>query len=358
MGFQHPHNSVRLMPFFSIIIVSWNALHHLKKYLPSVAATGYADFEILLADNASDDGSKAWVEKQYPDINIVKLDKNYGYCGGNNRAVSHAKGDILIFLNNDVRVDPDWLHPLAECFSDPDVAAAQPKFRSDKQPEFFEYAGAAGGFLDSYGYPFCRGRIFDTVEKDHGQYDDPKDVLWASGAALAVRKELFEQQGGFDEDFEFHMEEIDLCWQLWNTGYRVRYCPDSVIYHLGGGSLPMTSPRKVYYNYRNNLKMLWKNCSSQTLHRRFWIRYSLDIISALRCLSMGKWNEFRAIIRAHCHFWQDFGNTRRKRTFLQRKRVKKNDPSPILPINLVMEYFVKQKHTFDAICSTDPAGKA
>lgn len=342
------------MPFFSIIIVSWNALHHLKKYLPSVTATNYSAFEIILADNASDDGSKEWVEKQYPEVTIVELDKNYGYCGGNNRAVPHAKGNILLFLNNDVRVDPDWLHALAECFSDPGTAAAQPKFRSDKKPEYFEYAGAAGGFLDRYGYPFCRGRIFDTVEKDRGQYDDPRDIFWASGAALAIRKELFEDQEGFDEDFEFHMEEIDLCWRLWNAGYRVRYCPGSVIYHLGGGSLPMKSPRKVYYNYRNNLMMLWKNCSSLTLHRRFWIRYSLDFISALRFLVNGEWAEYKAVVRAHYHFWQTFGTTRRKRIQLQVKRVEKRDPSPLLPITLVFEYFVKRKHTFDAIFSTSP----
>lgn len=340
------------MPFFSIIIVSWNALHHLKKYLPSVVAASYSDFEVILADNASTDGSKAWVRKHYPEVTIAALDENYGYCGGNNRAVPHAKGDILIFLNNDVRVDPDWLHALAECFSNPDIAAVQPKFRSDKQPEYFEYAGAAGGFLDRYGYPFCRGRVFDTVEKDRGQYDDPKDILWSSGAALAVRKELFNEQQGFDEDFEFHMEEIDLCWRLWNTGYKVRYCPDSTIYHLGGGSLPMESPRKVYYNYRNNLMMLWKNCSTLTLHRRFWIRYGLDFIAILRLLLSGKWPECKAIIRAHYHFWRSFALTHQKRRHLQDKRTIKEDPAVLLPVNLVKEYFIKQKHTFDAIFPT------
>ncbi|SHF86260.1 hypothetical protein SAMN05443144_11455 [Fodinibius roseus] len=339
------------MPSFSIIIVSWNALHHLKKYLPSVVATSYSDFEIILADNASDDGSKAWVRQQYSEVKIAALDENYGYCGGNNRAVPHASGEILLFLNNDVRVEPDWLDALAECFTDPEVAAAQPRFRSDKQPEYFEYAGAAGGFLDRYGYPFCRGRIFDTVEKDQGQYDDPRDILWAGGAALAVRKTIFEEQGGFDEDFEFHMEEIDLCWRLWNAGHRVRYCPHSIIYHLGGGSLPMESPRKTYYNYRNNLIMLWKNCSAQTLHRRFWIRYSLDVVAALRSLLRGKWAECKAIVRAHYHFWQSFGTTRQKRACLQERRTVKSDPSPLLPVNIIVEYFINQKRTFDALFS-------
>ncbi|MCW9708276.1 glycosyltransferase family 2 protein [Fodinibius salsisoli] len=334
------------MPSFSIIIVSWNALHHLKKYLPSVIATDYPNFEIILADNASTDGSKAWVREHYPKVKIAALEKNYGYCGGNNKAVPYADGDILLFLNNDVRVEPDWLHGLARCFEDPGIGAAQPKFRSDEEPEYFEYAGAAGGFLDKYGYPFCRGRIFDTVEKDYGQYDNARDVLWASGAALAIRKELFIEQKGFDEAFEFHMEEIDLCWRLWNAGYRVRYCPDSIIYHLGGGSLPMDSPRKVYYNYRNNLKMIWKNCSAGSLVRRFWIRYGLDIIATLRSLSTGNWKEAQAIIRAHYHFWQSFPSVHRQRQELQQRRTVADDPVTIMPVNIIKEYFLKSNKMF------------
>lgn len=334
-------------PFFSIIIVSWNALEHLQNYLPSVVNTSYSNYEIIIADNASDDGSKAWVRGEYPDIKIVELQKNYGYCGGNNRAVPHAEGDILVFLNNDVRVNPTWLNPLAKAFSnDEKVGALQPKLRSDEQPEYFEYAGAAGGYLDKYGYPFCRGRIFDTLEKDNGQYDDPKDILWSSGAALAIRKAQFTELGGFDEDFEFHMEEIDLCWRLWNAGYEVRYQPKSVIYHLGGGSLPMDSPRKVYYNYRNNLRMLWKNCSSSTLFGRFTVRYLLDIIAACRSLVTGEWQELKAIGTAHLHFWQGFGKTNHKRKQLQQHRLINDDPDTLLNTSLVWQYFVKGKSTF------------
>ncbi|MDX1638444.1 MAG: glycosyltransferase family 2 protein, partial [Balneolaceae bacterium] len=201
------------MHSFSIIIVSWNALNHLKTFLPSVAETDYPDFEIILADNASTDGSAEWVEARYPGVKVVSLDNNYGYCGGNNRGANYAGGDILLFLNNDVKVAPDWLLELDKCITTHSEAAVfQPKIRSFSNPEEFEYAGAAGGFLDKYGYPFCRGRIFDTVEKDSGQYDLATDIFWASGAALAIRKERFEEVGGFDEDFEFHMEEIDLCW--------------------------------------------------------------------------------------------------------------------------------------------------
>lgn len=338
------------MPFFSIIIVSWNALHHLKKYFPSVTATDYPHFEIILADNASTDGSKEWVHSHYPDVKIAEFDKNYGYCGGNNRAVSYADGDILLFLNNDVRVAPDWLYGLADCFQqDASVAALQPKMLSDKQPDYFEYAGAAGGYLDRFGYPFCRGRIFDTIEKDEGQYDYETDILWASGAALAIRKSVFKELGYFDEDFEFHMEEIDLCWRLWNNGYRVRYCPASTVYHLGGGSLPMEAPRKVYYNYRNNLKMIWKNSSAETLPWRFPARYLLDIVAALKTFFEGDKKSFKAIVRAHYDFWKGFSKTHQKRAYLQHGRTNEDDPDTLLPVNLAVAYFVKGKNTFQSI---------
>lgn len=335
------------MPRFSIIIVSWNALHHLKTFLPSVAGTDYDDYEIILADNASTDGSRAWVREQYPEVKIVSFDRNYGYCGGNNRAVPYATGNILVFLNNDVQVRPDWLHPLARLFEEHEqLGAAQPKMRSYEHPERFEYAGAAGGYLDRYGYPFCRGRIFDTIENDNGQYDDAVPLLWASGAALAIRKELFRRAGGFDEDFEFHMEEIDLCWQLWNRGHEVRFCPESVVYHLGGGSLPMHSPRKLYYNYRNNLTMIWKNSSSKTLPRRFAVRYLLDLAAAGRSLLQGNMDEVKALARAHRDFWSAFTHTRNKRRQLQDRRKQAGDPKTLLDVSVVWQYFKKGKRTY------------
>jgi len=338
------------MPFFSIIIVSWNALDHLKTYLSSVAETNYPNYEIILADNASTDGSREWVQEHFPTVRIATFDRNYGYCGGNNRAVPHANGDILLFLNNDVRVEPNWLHGLANCFQqDSNIAAAQPKMLSDEQPTHFEYAGAAGGFLDRWGYPFCRGRIFDTVEEDLGQYDDETDIFWASGAALAVRKDIFNELGGFDEDFEFHMEEIDLCWRIWNAGLGVRFCPESTVYHLGGGSMPMGSPRKVYYNYRNNLRMLWKNCSEETLLQRFWGRYLLDFIAAGKTLLSGDWSDLKAIFRAHRHFWRHFRATHEKRRQLQQNRKRKGDPKTLFSLTLVNEYFIKKHTTFDEI---------
>jgi len=338
------------MPRFSIIIVSWNALHHLKKFLPSVVKTDHCDFEILLADNASDDGSKKWVRKTFPNIRIVTFDKNYGYCGGNNRAVPYANGEILIFLNNDVKVDPDWLTPLDKYFAKhPEAAALQPKLRSYLNPSCFEYAGAAGGFIDKYGYPFCRGRIFDNVEKDEGQYDFSTPITWASGAALAVRKSVFVREGGFDEDFEFHMEEIDFCWRLWNRGFEVHYCPKSVVYHLGGGSLPMNSPRKTYYNYRNNLVMFWKNYQSRRLVLRFFIRLQLDGVAAFKELFSGHFKNFGAILKAHMHFYASWRKTHKKRKTLQSKRTAADNPNTMLGKSIVWQYFVKKHITFQQI---------
>jgi GT2 family glycosyltransferase len=305
---------------FSIIIVTWNALDHLKRFLPSVANTNYPNFEIIIADNASRDGSADWVRKYYPECKIVTFDRNHGYCGGNNRAASYAGGDILLFLNNDVEVESDWLKPLAERFTNPDIGISQPKLRSFEKREMFEYAGAAGGMIDWMGYPFCRGRIFDTVEKDHGQYDQVAEIFWASGAAFAIRKDLFRQAGGFDEDFEFHMEEIDLCWRCHKLGTQIIFEPKSIVYHLGGGSLPMGSPRKVYYNYRNNLLMLTKNLDRYLIPKIFF-RLSLDGISGIRSLLMGKPEETMAIIRAHFAFYGMLGNTIKKR----KKLIKESD---------------------------------
>lgn len=335
---------------FSVIIVSWNAIGHLKTFMPSVAETTYRPLEIILADNASTDGSAEWVRNNFPDVKIVTMDKNYGYCGGNNRAAKAATGDILLFLNNDVKVEPGWIEPLARVFQqEPDVAVVQPKIRSYTQPDYFEYAGAAGGFIDRYGFPFCRGRIFDTLEKDEGQYDQSTEIFWASGAALAVRREDFEAVGGFDEDFEFHMEEIDLCWRLWNRGRKVMFCAESVVYHLGGGSLPMDSPRKTYYNYRNNLTMLWKNYSGKSLRRHFPIRLMLDGTALLQALITLKFPVARSILKAHLHFWKSLSSTRRKRENVHKERNGRKEAAPIKPISIVWEYFVKGKKTYSSL---------
>ena len=334
------------MKGFSIIIVTWNALEHLKNFLPSVTNTDYPDYEIIIADNASDDGSKEWVKSTYPEIKIASFNGNYGYCGGNNRAVPFAEKEILVFLNNDVKVSQNWLYGLNEAFNEKDVVAAQPKIRSLEQPDYFEYAGAAGGYIDKYGFPFCRGRIFNEVEKDEGQYNDKTDLFWASGAALAITKEAFIDHKGFDEDFEFHMEEIDLCWRLQNQGQRIVYAPESVVYHLGGGSLPMGSPQKVYYNFRNSLFMLWKNYSSVSLKKKIILRILLDIVAAWKALFEGKPREWLAVAKAHLHFLSNLRKLHQKRQELQSNRVNQDDPETMAGISIIWEHYFKGVNRF------------
>lgn len=333
---------------FSIIIVTWNALQHLKTFLPSVAATDYPDFEILIANNASTDQTVSWTQNHYPNCKIITYDENYGYAAGNNQAVKYAHGDILIFLNNDVKTEPNWLNYLDEAFQYPSVGIAQPKIRSYENPDSFEYAGAAGGFIDWLGYPFCRGRIFDHIEKDSGQYDDETNIFWASGAAFAVRKDLFKEAGGFDENFEFHMEEIDLCWRFQKLKRTVRYVPKSVVYHLGGGSLPHGSPRKVLYNYRNNLVMLLKNLDRFVVPKIF-LRFILDGVSGLRSLLKGRPAETWAIIRAHFSFYGMIPETLKKRTSLKKTAASQTPKNLVLNRLLITEYFLKGKKRFDEL---------
>ena len=331
------------MKGFSIIIVTWNGLHHLQKFLPSVVATNYSDFEIILADNNSNDGSKEWVAQHYPLIKIAAFDENHGYTGGNNRAVSFSEKEILLFLNNDVQVDPDWLTGINQMFeSDDNIASVQPKLLSYNEPEYFEYAGAAGGYLDRFGYPFCRGRILFTNEKDEGQYNSPVQIAWASGAALAIKKDVFNSLGGFDEDFEFHMEEIDLCWRVRNLGFKIMFTPDSKVYHLGGGSLPMGSTRKVYYNFRNSLFMLWKNLPATQLWYKLFLRMVLDGIAAIRSLLGGRSAEFGIIIKAHFHFWRAVPSLHKKRRSVRRDASVK----VLSPVLIIWQYFIRKKKKF------------
>lgn len=330
----------------SVIIVTWNALHHLKTFLPSVVESNYSELEIVIADNASTDGSADWVKQTYPKIKVATLDRNYGYCGGNNRGANAATGDILIFLNNDVKVYPDWITPIVARFrSDAGIAVIQPKLRSYEHPTHFEYAGAAGGFLDKHGYPFCRGRLFDTVEPDTGQYDEASPIFWASGAAMCVKRDVFFTAGGFDEDFEFHMEEIDLCWRIQSLGHSIWYEPKSVVYHLGGGSLPPSNPRKLYYNYRNNQAMLIKNLPSNRLLPVLVIRNFLDQIAMLRMLLNGKFTSVWAMIRAGWRGLYDIPKNKRKRLPASQIR---HIPE-LIPISIVWHYFIRHRKTYTEI---------
>src|SRR5690625_5104446 len=272
---------------FSIIIITWNGIRLLKEFLPSVIASEYADFEIIVADNHSDDETVAWVREYAPEVKVVELDRNYGYAGGNNRATAAATGDILLFLNNDVAVTKNWLDPLSDTFRNGVADIVQPKLRSWRDPDYFEYAGACGGYIDRLGFPFCRGRLFDTVEKDVGQYDQQVPLLWATGAALAIRREVFLDAGGLDEELEFHLEEIDSCWGAQEAGYLCTTRPAGVVYHVRGGSLANSNPRKPYYTDRNSPLMLAIDCAG-SLFFTLSTRLAMDGISGIRSLLTGK----------------------------------------------------------------------
>ena len=249
------------MARLSVVILNWNGRRHLERYLPSVVEHTSGDAEVVVADNGSTDDSLQWLRLKYPDVRVIRLDKNYGFAEGYNRALREVESEYVLLLNSDVEVTAEWWQPLVALLDEQsDVAAVAPKILSDRERDRFEYAGASGGFIDYLGYPFCRGRILSTVERDEGQYNDRRDIFWASGAALCCRRKVFMELGGFDADFFAHMEEIDLQWRMQLAGWRIVVEPRSRVYHLGGGTLPASS-RKVFLNHRNNLAMLYK-CSS------------------------------------------------------------------------------------------------
>lgn len=333
---------------FSIIIVTWNGLHLLKKYLSSVAATNYPDFEIIIADNASTDESVEWIETNFPKCKIISLDENYGYAGGNNRSVDIATGEVLIFLNNDAKPDPDWLHYLNECMDKTEADILQPKIKSMTQPDYFEYAGAAGGYIDWLGYPFCKGRLFDQIEKDIGQYDRKDSIFWASGAAFTIKKDVFIDLDGFDEIFQFHMEEIDLCWRALRRGIVINYCPESIVYHLGAGSLSESSSRKTFYNYRNSLLMLTKNLE-KNLFQKLVFRLILDGFSGIRFLFKGLPNHTLAIIKSHFSFYSLLNNVLQNRKRLSKIQSSTISDKLIYPKLILIDYFINQKKTFSQL---------
>ncbi|MDX1665582.1 MAG: bifunctional riboflavin kinase/FAD synthetase [Saprospiraceae bacterium] len=301
-------------PAVAIVILNYNRREHLKRFLPSVMASNYPGLQIVIADNASEDGSVAFLKAEYPELPVIELPENYGYAGGYNRALSQIEAEYYLLLNSDVEVLPDWIDPLIEVFrSDASVAAAQPKVRSFTRKTFFEYAGAAGGWIDYLGYPFCRGRIFSVTERDMGQYDSTEEIFWASGAAFLIKSHLFHGIGGFDEDYFAHAEEIDLCWRLKRGGYKIMAVPDSVVYHLGGGTLEYNSPRKAYLNFRNTLYTIFKN---EPVSKLLWLipaRLFLDGLAGLLFLMQGKFKHIFSIFRAHWTFFPSLPRTWKKR---------------------------------------------
>ncbi|MBC9912104.1 glycosyltransferase family 2 protein [Chitinophaga varians] len=296
---------MHILPSVAVVILNWNGKAFLEKFLPSVCRSTYGNLQLVLADNASTDDSVAFVEAHYPSVRIIRNPSNDGFAGGYNEALAHVEADIYVLLNQDVEVEPGWIEPVVALMeSDSRIAACQPKMRAYHQPDEFEYAGAAGGWMDVLGYTFCRGRILYTTEKDEGQYDDMQDIFWATGAALFIRSACFHEVGGFDRDFFAHMEEVDLCWRLQRAGYRVCYCPGSKVFHVGGGSLPQGNPRKLYLNFRNNLMMLWKNLHSEDRWVVLFQRFFLDILAGVKSLVSGKPKDMVAIYRAYRDYYR------------------------------------------------------
>ncbi|MBT8295957.1 MAG: glycosyltransferase family 2 protein [Gramella sp.] len=297
----------------AVVILNWNGKHLLEQFLPSVLEYS-REAKIYVADNASNDGSISFLEKNFPEVTIIKNSKNAGYAGGYNLALKSVPEDIHILLNSDVEVTENWLVPLMEVFEkEPETAAIQPKILDFKMKDHFEYAGAAGGYLDKFGYPFCRGRIFQHLEEDHGQYNDDQYIFWASGACLAIRKKNYEEIGGLDEDFFAHQEEIDLCWRLQNTGYKIKYVSASRIFHVGGATLHDMNPKKTFFNFRNSLFLLLKNVESPKVFYVLFIRMILDGVAGFKFLFEGKFNHFFAILDAHASFYRHYGKIKKKR---------------------------------------------
>ena len=288
----------------AVIILNWNGAALLRRYLPSVVAnTPSALADVIVADNGSSDNSLVVLRDEFPSVGVIALDKNYGFAEGYNRAIDQVEHPVTVLLNSDVRTPEHWLEPLVEYLNEhDDVGALQPKLLHDRDDgrEVFEYAGAAGGYLDKHGYPYCRGRIFEAIEDDNGQYDDiTPSILWASGACLVVRTELYRRAGGLDSDFFAHMEEIDLCWRIHLLGYDIRMVPQSRVYHLGGASLPQGNPRKTYLNFRNNLLLLHKNLPASEGRRLLLVRRLMDTLAFGMAIAKWHWGDARAIIKAH-----------------------------------------------------------
>ncbi len=326
-----------VFPKVALVILNWNGKKYLQKFIPSIVSSSYPNLEIIVGDNASNDESLSYLEDNFPAIRVIQNDKNYGFAEGYNRILAQVEADYFVLLNSDVEVESHWIEPVIELMqSDEKIAAAQPKLLNYANKHLFEYAGAAGGLIDIFGYPFCRGRIFDAIEADTGQYDTVAEIFWASGAAFFIKKKYWDEAGGFDPHFFAHMEEIDLCWRLKNKGYKIMYCPDSTVYHVGGGTLHAEHPYKTYLNFRNNLKMLQKNLPVGQSILIISIRFWLDLISLIKYLVEGRFKNAMAISKAHRHFLRDIIRSKNK---IQKDTSKFNSVG-VLNYSIALKHFI------------------
>ncbi len=333
----------------AIVILNWNGLSLLKQFLPVVIQhSQIPEAKIYIADNGSTDESVTYIKEQTT-VELIQLDKNYGFTGGYNKALQQIDADYFLLLNSDVAPCKNWLPPLLKSMEiNPEAAICVPKIKSYRAPEYFEYAGAAGGYIDKYGFPFCKGRIFNHLEKDNGQYDISADIMWASGAALMIRSNLFLESGGFDEDFFAHMEEIDLCWRLKNQGWKIKYVHNSEVNHLGGATLDYTNPIKTKLNFRNNLFLITKNITKGKLFSKLIQRLMLDGIAAFKFLASCEFRNFNSVLKAHCNFYGLFPKMYKKRKALLKKQTIK-DHNEIYQKSIVFQFFIKKNKTFSSL---------
>ena len=333
----------------AVVILNWNGEAMLRRFLPTVVRYSCDEAEIWVADNASGDASVQLLREHFPSVRLIQLDKNYGFAEGYNRALAQIEAEYYVLLNSDVEVTHHWLTPLVEYMDAyPDVAACQPKLLSEANRDYFEYAGASGGFIDRYGYPFCRGRIFNTVEEDNGQYAYIIDILWATGACMLIRSADYREVHGLDGRFFAHNEEIDLCWRLRQRGRRIVCIPESEVYHVGGGTLPKSNPMKTFLNFRNNLTMLYKNLPDGELKGVMRVRRVLDYVAALKMLVADRsWADFKAVVKARRAFYRwrhNFDDDRR-----EIGRTRTAGPSERVGYSILWQYYVKGRKTFSRL---------
>ncbi len=334
-------------PKVAIVILNWNGRHFLEKFLPSVLATSYENYEVIVSDNASTDGSVAFLQQKFPQVKLIRLDQNYGFAKGYNLTMDQVQADYFALINSDVEVEPGWLDRIINLLEQDDLnAACQPKLLSYNNKNVFEYAGGAGGWLDSFGYPFARGRIFDICEEDKGQYDEVERVFWVTGAAMVIRSNVFREMKGFDNYFFAHQEEIDLCWRMQLAGYKLFADPSSVVYHVGGGTLPRGNTLKTYLNFRNNQVMLYKNLPWSQKWWKIPFRIFLDAVSAWKGLFMGDGGYFLAILRAHLSFIKWMLVEKKQSIFPVRRT---GELAGLYKGNLVWQHFIKGKKYFSQL---------
>jgi len=334
-------------PSVAVVILNWNGKDLLSRFLPGVVSSKYSNLQLIVGDNASTDNSVEFIRANYPQIRIIENDQNYGFAEGYNRILQQVNADYYVLLNSDVEVPEDWIEPVIRLMeTDSQIAAAQPKIKWQRDKSKFEYAGAAGGFMDINGFPFCRGRLFDEVESDFGQYNDPKEIFWASGAAFFIKTAVWKQTSGLDPDLFAHMEEIDLCWRLKNLGYKISYCPDAEVYHVGGGTLDANNPRKIFLNFRNNLMIMQKNLPLKEVYFQLVIRFFIDFVALIQFLLKGKPEFAMAVSKAHYQFLKNLQKTGDKRTDLQLPYC---SHTGVLKSSVVWSFFIKGIRRFSQL---------